>query len=217
MSQEIISTTKSFVKDTLTGVEAGHDWHHIHRVYLNAMHIAQQEPSADMFVVELASLLHDIADAKLHGGDEDIGPRTARNFLESIKVEEDTIAHVENIIRHISFRTNIDGQKWSSLELEIVQDADRLDALGAIGIARMFNYGGHKNRPLYDPEIKPNLNLTKEEYKSTQGTTFNHFYEKLLLLKDKMNTKTGKEIAQARHEYMETFIKQFLAEWSGEK
>ena len=168
-------------------------------------------------VVKLGALLHDIADSKFHDGDESIGPKTARAFLEGESVDEATIAHVLNIIENISFKGGNFEKKFHSKELENVQDADRLDAIGAIGIARTFNYGGFKNRPLYDPSIAPNLRMTKEEYKSSDAPTLNHFYEKLLLLKDKMNTETGKQIAQERHRFMETFLSQFYAEWDGEK
>jgi uncharacterized protein len=213
---DIIEATITYVKETLSQAEGGHDWQHISRVLHNARHIAQSELGVDLLIVELGSLLHDIADAKFHNGDEEIGPRTARNFLESLEVDAEIVNHVENIIRHISFKGSLEGQKWTSHELEVVQDADRLDAIGAIGIARMFNYGGHKDRPIYDPAIEPNLTMSKEEYKKSQGTTFNHFYEKLLLLKDKMNTKTGKEIAEKRHQYMLEYIERFLKEVNGE-
>ncbi|MCZ8144533.1 HD domain-containing protein [Flavobacterium sp.] len=212
----IVDATIIFVKQQLEGAEAGHDWFHIERVYRNAMHIANQE-NCHREVVQLAALLHDIADSKFHGGDESIGPQTARTFLESQKVEEATIDHVVKIIENISFKSGNSTRTFSSLELDIVQDADRLDAIGAIGIARTFNYGGYKNRPLYDPTIAPNMHMTKEEYKASQAPTLNHFYEKLLLLKDRMNTATGKKLAEDRHRFMEVFLAQFYAEWEGEK
>jgi uncharacterized protein len=215
--KEIVASTIAFVKETLAQAEGGHDWQHINRVYLNAKHIAMTESRIDMFVVELGALLHDIADAKFHHGDEDVGHKTARTFLESLNVAPEVVLHVENIIRHISFKGSLSGQTWTSAELKIVQDADRLDAIGAIGIARAFNYGGHKNRVLYDPEMLPNLTMTKEEYKNSTGTTFNHFYEKLILLKDMMNTESGRKIAAERHQYMLGFMDQFLAEVRGEK
>ena len=162
-------------------------------------------------------MLHDIADSKFHNGDETIGPKVAREFLESQKASEEVISHVVNIIENISFKGGNFEKKFTSKELEIVQDADRLDALGAIGIARTFNYGGFKNRPLYLPDTAPNLHMTKEEYKNSEAPTLNHFYEKLLLLKDKMNTETGKKIALERHKFMENFLSQFYAEWEGEK
>jgi uncharacterized protein len=170
-----------------------------------------------LIVVKLGALLHDIADSKFHGGDETVGPKTARNFLESQNVKEDIILHVITIIENISFKGGNFEKKFNSKELEIVQDADRLDAIGAIGIARTFNYGGFKNRPLYNPNIQPNMSMNKEEYKNSESPTLNHFYEKLLLLKDKMNTETGKEIAQKRHDFMVTFLSQFYAEWDGQE
>ena len=212
----IIDKTISFVKQKLEYAEGGHDWFHIERVYKNALLIAKEE-ACDITVVQLGALLHDIADSKFHGGDETIGPKTARAFLESENVSQEIITHVINIIENISFKGGNFGQQFNSKELEIVQDADRLDAIGAIGIARTFNYGGFKNRPLYNPEIAPNLKMSKEEYKNSEAPTLNHFYEKLLLLSDKMNTPTGKKIAEARHQYMENFLSQFYAEWEGEK
>jgi uncharacterized protein len=211
----IIDKTILFVQSKLEQAEGGHDWFHIERVYKNALLIAQEE-SCDITVVKLAALLHDIADSKFHDGDETIGPKTARLFLEAEKVDEATIIHVVNIIENISFKGGNFERIFSSKELEIVQDADRLDAIGAIGIARCFNYGGFKNRALYNPVIAPNLNMSKEEYKNSDSPTLNHFYEKLLLLKDKMNTETGKKIAAARHRFMENFLSQFYAEWEGE-
>jgi len=211
-----IDNTIRFVKQQLENAEGGHDWFHIERVYKNALLIAQDE-ECDLTVVKLGALLHDIADSKFHDGDETVGPKVARAFLESEKVEEAIIVHVINIIDNISFKGGNFEKEFHSKELEIVQDADRLDALGAIGIARCFNYGGFKNRALYNPNIQPNLTMSKEEYKNSNSPTLNHFYEKLLLLKDKMNTETGKKIAAERHRYMENFLSQFYAEWDGEK
>lgn len=212
-----IQKTIMFVQATLADAEGGHDWFHIERVWKNAKHIAEKEGDVDLFIVELGALLHDIADSKFYNGDEEVGPQMARTFLESILVPSEVIEHVENIIRHISFKGNIEGQKWMSPELAVVQDADRLDALGAIGIARTFNYGGHKGRALYDPSILPNLNITKEEYKTSTTPTLNHFDEKLLLLKDRMNTKTGTHMAEKRHAFMLEFLKQFHTEWEGKQ
>ena len=212
----LIEKTIRFVKETLAQAEGGHDWFHIERVYKNALLIAASE-NCDLEIVQLGALLHDIADSKFHDGDETIGPKTARTFLESENVVSTTIDHVIAIIENISFKGGKVERKFSSIELDIVQDADRLDAIGAIGIARTFNYGGFKNRALYNPEIAPNLFMTKDEYKKNEAPTINHFYEKLLLLKDKMNTQTGKQIAQDRHRYMEDFLEQFYAEWEGRK
>ncbi len=213
---QIINNTILFVKNQLAHAEGGHDWFHIERVYKNALLIAEEE-ECDSTVVKLGALLHDIADSKFHGGDETVGPKTARTFLESQNVSEDIILHVIAIIENISFKGGNFEKKFNSKELEIVQDADRLDALGAIGIARTFNYGGFKNRPLYNPNIQPNMSMNKEEYKNSESPTLNHFYEKLLLLKDKMNTETGKKIAQKRHDFMVTFLSQFYAEWDGQE
>jgi len=210
----VISNTIEFVKNTLKNAEGGHDWFHIERVYKNAQLIAKGE-NADNFIVILGALLHDIADSKFHDGDESVGPRVATDFLKTQNVSEAVIAHVINIIENISFKGGKEAQKFRSIELDIVQDADRLDALGAIGIARTFNYGGFKARALYNPAIAPDLNMTKEQYKKSTAPTINHFYEKLLLLKDRMNTKTGKEIAERRHFYMEQFLNQFYDEWNG--
>lgn len=213
-SEELINKTIAFVKEQLAHAEGGHDWFHIERVYKNALLISKNE-NVDGFVVVLGALLHDIADSKFHNGDETVGPQKAREFLFKHNVDSKVIEHVVNIIENISFKGGNEAQKFRSLELDVVQDADRLDAIGAIGIARAFNYGGFKNRALYNPDIKPNLNMSKAEYKTSNAPTINHFYEKLLLLKDKMKTKTGKEIALDRHSYMEQFLKQFYSEWSG--
>ena len=213
---DIIKTTIAFVKSELENAEGGHDWFHIERVFKNSLLIANGE-NCDILVVQLGALLHDIADSKFHNGDETVGPKKARLFLENNSVSENTMVHVVKIIENISFKGGNTEKKFHSLELDIVQDADRLDAVGAIGIARTFNYGGFKNRALYNPEIVPNLHMSKEEYKNSTAPTINHFYEKLLLLKDKMNTKTGIQIAQERHQFMEVFLSQFYSEWNGEK
>lgn len=211
----LIERTSAFVKQQLANAEGGHDWFHIERVYNNSLLIAKKEP-VNLLVVQLGALLHDIADSKFHNGDETVGPKVARTFLQAENVAEETIQHVINIIKNISFKGGNFNTTFTSAELQVVQDADRLDALGAIGIARTFNYGGFKNRAIYNPEITPQLNMTKEEYKNSTAPTINHFYEKLLLLKNKMNTKTGKQLAQKRHEYMEQFLNQFYSEWKGE-
>ena len=215
INPDLINKTILFVKEKLENAEGGHDWFHIERVFKNAVLISKNEV-CDVTVVKLGALLHDIADSKFHDGDETVGPRIAREFLESENVDEEIIMHVVNIIENISYKGGNFEKKFSSIELDVVQDADRLDAIGAIGIARTFNYGGFKNRALYDPNIAPNSSMTKEEYKKNDSPTLNHFYEKLLLLKDKMNTQTGKQIAQERHRYMEGFLSQFYAEWDGE-
>lgn len=209
--EEIIRKTEDFVKNALQDAEGGHDWFHIERVFKNAKKIAASE-DVDNFVVALGALLHDIADSKFYNGDETVGPRMAREFLEQQSVTEEVIVHVENIIKNISFKGGNEEQQFTSPELDVVQDADRLDALGAIGIARTFNYGGHKGRPIYDPAIKPNLSMSKEEYKTSSAPTVNHFYEKLFLLKDRMNTETGRKMAEERHEFMVKFMDQFYKE-----
>ena len=216
-NREIIEKTTRFVQETLKGAEGGHDWFHTHRVLTNARLIAKSE-NADELIISLGALLHDIADAKFNNGDESLGPKMAHDFLASINVDEDVIDHVVYIIDNISYKNSLfedDHSKIKSKELKIIQDADRLDAIGAIGIARAFNYGGFKNRELYNPEIAPNLNLTKEEYKKSNSPTINHFYEKLLLLKDKMNTETGKRLAQERHKFMMDYLDRFYSEWTG--
>ncbi len=214
--EEIINATVAYVKKELQNAEGGHDWWHIERVWKNAKLIAANE-DVNLFVVELASLLHDIADSKFHNGDENIGPEKAKKFLENMSVEKEIIDHVENIIINISFKGGNFTNRFFSEELAVVQDADRLDAIGAIGIARAFNYGGFKNREIYNPSILPDPAMNKEAYKKSNAPTINHFYEKLLLLKDKMNTATGKKIAEERHVFMERFLEQFYLEWNGKK
>ena len=214
--ETIIQKTIDFVKEVLSNAEGGHDWWHIYRVWNLSKYIAKTE-NVDMFIVELGALLHDIADSKFHDGDEEIGSRKAREFLSSLNVDKEVIVHIENIIANISFRGGKHIQKFKSPELDVVQDADRLDAMGAIGIARTFNYGGYRGREIYNPEIKPNLNMAKEEYKNSNAPTLNHFYEKLLLLKDRMNTNTGKSMAKHRHKFMEQFLDEFYKEWNSEQ
>jgi len=214
MKNNILEKTISFVKHQLDGAEGGHDWFHIERVYKNTLLIAKTE-DCNLQIVSLGALLHDIADSKFYNGDEKIGPKVAVDFLRSQKVSEDSIEHVKKIIENISFKGGKEKRTFTSKELDVVQDADRLDALGAIGIARTFSYGGFKNRAIYNPEIEPNLNMTKEEYKKSTAPSINHFYEKLLLLKDKMNTMSGKKIAEQRHQFMKLYLEQFYNEWNG--
>jgi len=216
-NSEIVEETILFVKETLKNAEGGHDWFHIQRVFNNSILISKEE-DVNILVVSLGALLHDIADAKFNDGDESLGPNMAENFLLSINVPTETINHVVKIIKFSSFKAGLsDGkikkQLFRSKELQVVQDADRLDAIGAIGIARAFNYGGFKNRLLYDPNTPPNLQMTKEEYKKSTAPTINHFYEKLLLLKEKMNTETGKRLAKERHQFMIEYLEQFYKEW----
>ncbi len=212
----LIEKTIRFVKKTLQDAEGGHDWWHIQRVWQNAKNIAIHE-RVNVQVVELAALLHDIADSKFYNGDETIGPSTAREFLTSQQVDESIIQQVIAIIENVSFKGGKEQRTFSSTELDVVQDADRLDAIGAIGIARTFNYGGFKSREIYNPNAPPNLDMTKEEYKKSTAPSINHFYEKLLLLKNRMNTNTGKKLAEERHQFMEQYLEQFYKEWNGEK
>jgi len=214
-TQQLIENTIAFVKKELENAEGGHDWFHVERVYKNALLISKTE-DVSVLVVSLGALLHDIADSKFYNGDETIGPKKARNFLESQNISEEIITHIVKIIENISFKGGNKKQVFHSNELAVLQDADRLDAIGAIGIARCFNYGGFKDRKLYDPDIVPNLNMSPAEYKASTSPTINHFYEKLLLLKNKMNTPSGKQIAKNRHEYMEGFLKQFYGKCKGE-
>ena len=213
--QQIIQKTSEFVKAVLADAEGGHDWWHIYRVWRLSKQIVKTE-DADPLIVELGALLHDIADSKFHDGDEEIGPRRAREFLVSMDLRDDVVVHVEQIVSNISFKGGNHVQSFKSKELDVVQDADRLDAMGAIGIARAFNYGGYKGRALYDPAIRPKLDMTREEYKKSDAPTINHFYEKLLLLKDRMNTATGRAMAERRHQFMEQYLEEFYKEWEGE-
>jgi len=211
----VIPKTVDFVKQKLENAEAGHDWFHVERVWSLSKKIAENE-NCNLLVVELGALLHDIADAKFHNGDEEIGPSIAKAFLKNQNINEDVIRKIVFIIENISFKNRFDFNGEIPIELQIVQDADRLDAIGAIGIARAFHFGGFKNNPIYLPDEKPRINLSKEEYKKSEGTTINHFYEKLLLVKNLMNTSKGKELAEVRHRYMENFLDQFYKEWNAE-
>lgn len=212
----ILNKLADEVKVKMLSESSGHDWWHVYRVWKMATHLAKDE-KADLFVVELGALLHDIADWKLHGGDEAVGPRVAREMMEALKVDSKSIDHVCDIIANLSFKGAGVKFEMKTIEGKVVQDADRLDAIGAIGIGRTFAYGGHKGRSMHDPDTKPTLHQSKEAYKANESTTINHFYEKLLLLKDRLNTKAAKRIAQARHEVMEEFLKRFLAEWEGKE
>lgn len=208
-----IQNTIEFVKEKLEGAEAGHDWFHIERVWKLSKKIAETE-ECNTDVVELAALLHDIADPKFHNGDETIALTISRDFLELQGVEESIIEQVLFIIQNISFKNRGEAPQHLPIELKIVQDADRIDAIGAIGVARTFNFGGFKNNFMHHPDIAPKLGMSKEEYKKSNGTTINHFYEKLLLLKDLMNTTEGKKLAEERHLFMQNFLDQFLKEWN---
>lgn len=213
---ERIEKTIAYVQHELKDSEGGHDWFHIQRVFRNTLQIARDE-KIDLLVASLGALLHDIADAKFYNGDEEIGPNKAAAFLKDLDISENRRENVIQIIRHISFKNSLEGSNsdYDSRELQVVRDADRLDAIGAIGIARAFNYGGHAGRKLYDPEVTPNPQMDKATYKKNAGPTVNHFYEKLLLLKDLMHTKTGKKLAEKRHQYMLDFLEEFYNEWNG--
>ena len=212
--QSVVNKTIDFVKQELKDIESGHDWWHIYRVWKLSVRIAKEE-SVNMFVVQLGALLHDIADPKFHSGNEEIGPEKARKFLKTLDVDTETIEEVVLIIKNISFKNSFGQSLELTKELQVVQDADRLDALGAIGIARAFNYGGHKNFEIYNPKRKPLKYKSKEDYKKSDSPTINHFYEKLLRLKGMMNTEIGRQLAEGRHQFMEDFLQQFYNEWDG--
>jgi uncharacterized protein len=218
-TKQILQRTEKYVKEMLSGEGSGHDWWHIYRVLNTARHISEKEKGANIFIVELAALLHDIADRKFNGGDTKKGLEKVRSFLHTLNLELSIIEHVCEIIHTYSFSSSFIGngkrREMKTLEGKIVQDADRLDAIGAIGIARAFAYGGHKGRELYNPTVKSTIATTSKEYVQGTSHTVNHFYEKLLLLKDLMNTTTAKEIARKRHMYMEQFLSEFYQEWDG--
>jgi uncharacterized protein len=211
----IINKTKDYIRKRMEGEATGHDWWHVLRVYKTSKYIGEKE-NADMFIVELAALLHDISDWKFNNGNSDVGVKLASEWLKTLEVEEETISKVANIIRTLSFKGGTTVSYQETIEGRVVQDADRLDAIGAIGIARTFAYGGYKGREIYSPDIKPEIYKSFEEYKNSEGTTINHFYEKLLLLKDLMNTETGKFLANKRHEFMESYLEQFFKEWDSQ-
>ena len=210
-----IDKTVEYVKSEQLGEGSGHDWWHTYRVWKNAQNIVKYEGSANSLVVELAALLHDIADHKFHGGDLGVGPRVAKSWLEKINVPSEAVEEVADIIANLSFKGAKVKDSMSSMEGKIVQDADRLDAIGAIGIGRTFAYGGFAGQEMHDPDLSPTLHASFEAYSKSKGTTLNHFYEKLLLLKDRMNTPTARKMAEERHQFMEEFIRRFLAEWEG--
>jgi len=212
--EEVIKRTADYVKSKLSGEGSGHDWWHVCRVWKTAIEISNSD-GTDLFVIQLAALLHDIADWKFHAGDDSVGPKLAREWLGKLDVDENVISHVCKIIKGVSFKGAGVKSKIKTKEGMIVQDADRLDAIGAVGIARAFAYGGHKGREIYNPNIKPEKHETFEQYKNNEGTTINHFYEKLLLLKDLMNTKAARKIAEERHRFMEQYLNKFFKEWEG--
>ncbi|MEN8137138.1 MAG: HD domain-containing protein [Bacteroidota bacterium] len=214
--QEILDKTRDYIKEELSGDGTGHDWWHIHRVTKVAMQIGCKE-GADLFIVELGAMLHDLGDFKFHNGDTSVGPKMVSDWLHNIGADEETIDKVVQIVHEISYKGANVETPMSTLEGKIVQDADRLDAIGAIGIARTFAYGGSKGREIHNPEVKPEAHDSFEDYKNSLAPTINHFYEKLLLLKKRMNTKSAKKMAQKRHDFMKVYLDQFFAEWEGER
>lgn len=215
-NKETIQHIVNLIKVKFEKEGSGHDWWHIYRVWQTSITIARQE-KANLFVTELGALLHDVADWKFHNGDENAGGRETEKILNSLSINMATVNAVKDIVNQISYKGAGVKTPMNSLEGMIVQDADRLDAIGAIGIARTFAYGGYKSREIYNPQVKPHLHQSFEEYKNSTAPTINHFYEKLLLLKDRMNTPTGKEMAIQRHQFMETYLDHFFAEWDGSK
>jgi len=214
--QAILDKTRDYIKKELSGDGSGHDWWHIHRVTKIAMQIGCKE-KADLFIIELGAMLHDLGDFKFHNGDHTVGPKMVKEWLQNMNTDIDTINKVVTIVNEISYKGADVETPMSTLEGEIVQDADRLDAMGAIGVARTFAYGGSKGREIYNPDVKPEQHDNFEDYKNSKAPTINHFYEKLLLLKDRMNTKTAENLADKRHEFMKEYLDQFYKEWEGEK
>jgi uncharacterized protein len=213
-NKKIVDQTAEYIKSRLIGEGSGHDWWHVYRVWKNAVHIAEYE-QAYLFIVELAALLHDIADWKFNNGNDDIGPQLAKEWLDKLGVEEGTVTHVCRIIKDVSFKGAGVATGMNTIEGKIVQDADRLDAMGAIGIGRAFAYGGSKGREMYNPDLKPEQHDSFEQYKNSRGSSINHFYEKLLLLRELMNTDTARKIAEKRHAFMEEYLHEFYQEWEG--
>jgi len=212
----LIEKTAAFIEEKFQHEGSGHDWPHIRRVWQVARSLARQQPVIDQEVTELSALLHDIADWKFHGGDYEAGPRAARAWLASQQAPEATIARVEQVIREVSFKGLGVATPVSSPEAAVVQDADRLDAIGAIGVGRAFAYGGHAGRPMHDPATPPVSHADFEQYKRSTAPTINHFYEKLLHLRDRLHTPGARRLAEERHQFMEQFVAQFLREWDSE-
>jgi uncharacterized protein len=212
---DLIRATAQFIEHKFANEGSGHDWAHIRRVWLMARRLAVASPEADREVTELAALLHDIADWKFHDGDYEAGPRAARAWLQGLGAADPLIGRVETIIREVSFKGLGVETPVSTVEGALVQDADRLDAIGAIGIARAFAYGGHKGRPLHDPAVAPVTHDSFASYQQNTAPTLNHFYEKLLHLKDRLHTPAAREVAEQRHGFMEAYVARFLAEWDG--
>ncbi len=216
-NEQVIQKTKDYVEQKFNHEGTGHDWWHMYRVWKLAKRIAVSEKNSDMFIVELGALLHDIADWKFHDGDMEAGPKAARAWLESLNVHENIILKIEDIVRNVSFKGADVKQDMKSIEGKIVSEADKLDAIGAIGIARTFAYGGAHNTLIYNPDIRPVQHQSFEDYKNSKSHTINHFYEKLLLLKNKLHTKIARDIAVHRHEFMEQYLDEFYEEWEGKQ
>jgi len=212
--RKIIKEVENYVKKELAGDSTGHDWWHIRRVRQMAKVVAEKE-GGDLFVIELAALLHDIADWKFNDGDEKAGSKKTKDLLEGLGINEEIIKQVGEIVDNVSFKGAGVENKIKTKEGMIVQDADRLDVIGAIGAARIFAYGGSVGREIYDPNIKPKFHKTFEDYKKNKSSSINHFYEKVLLLKDRLNTKTARKIAVQRHKFLEKYLEQFFKEWEG--
>lgn len=209
----ILEEIDKIVANIMTNKYVGHDYFHVDRVRKNALKIASHYDNIDLFIVEAAALLHDIADYKFYDGDEDIGREVARNILLELGVDFETTDKIAYIVANVSFKGLGVKVPVLSIEGQIVQDADRLDAIGAIGVARTFAYGGSKGHPLYDPNVKPVCHTSMAAYKTSTAPVINHFYEKLLHLKEKMNTEIAKDLAKDRHAFIEDFLKQFYKEW----
>ena len=209
----ILNKTKEYVKETLINDSSGHDWWHIQRVRNTALYIGETE-DVDLFIVEMAALLHDIADEKLNLNEE-MGRQKVMNWLKSLDLSTHSCESIMEIIATLSFKGG-NRPPMKTLEGQVVQDADRLDAIGAIGIARTFAYAGFHGDLIYDPEISVRETMSKEEYRNEKSTAINHIYEKLLKLKDALNTNTARKLAEERHQFMVTFLDQFYREWNGQ-
>lgn len=214
--QEILSRARHYVREEMSKDASGHDWWHIHRVATMAKRLAT-ECGANAFVTELAALLHDVGDYKLRGPSNEPESAIARRWMQSNDVDANVIDQICTIIDGMSYKGAGVKSTMATVEGKCVQDADRLDAIGAIGVARTFAYAGNKGQAMHDPELQPVMHQTMEQYRSAKTSSINHFYEKLLLLKDRMNTEPAKRIAEQRHKYMEEFLNQFHAEWNGER
>jgi uncharacterized protein len=211
----LVTRVAAAVRKAMEGEGSGHDWWHVWRVWRLAERLARTEPKADRTVVALGALLHDLGDWKFHGGDEEAAPREAGRLLSRLGATRETIARVQAVCREVSYKGAGVADRPTSLEARVVQDADRLDAIGAIGVARTFAYGGAKGRSIYVPSEKPVMHRSFAAYKKSRGHTINHFHEKLLLLKDRLHTKEARRIARNRHSFLVQFLRRFHEEWKG--